>query len=220
MDAGFTLAEHEGAFCYQKTAARASTTDRRPPPPRSAPGPRFPHGPSDGASSEYDRGLAAFRAERWTEAEALMAAVIRSSPAFVPARLLLGGVYVHRGRYDEAFAQAEQVLRENDLEPHAHLLVGMIAARRGQADEAQQALRRALYLDDSLALAHFWLGNLYRDQGDIGKACVEYESVVRGWERHALELTEVFASDLNAVELVDFCQRSLQRLAPSERQRP
>ena len=39
----------------------------------------------------------------------------------------------------------------------------------------------------------------------------EYEHVVRGWELHTLDLTEMFASDLSAEQLVDFCLRSLRR---------
>ena len=173
------------------------------------PSPRVP------TAGQYERCLTAFRAGEWTEAEASLDALIQSSPAFVPAHLLLGGVYAHRGRYEEAREQAERVLRLSDLEPRAHLLLGMIAARRGRLDEALQALRRTLYLDDSLALARFWLGNLYRDRGDIERACHEYQNVVRDWERHTLELTEEFASDLSAGQLVDFCRSSLQRLKPS-----
>lgn len=221
MDEGFSLVEHEGAFCYRKTATRAATAYRRGQKPHRMDARAIsPAVPTDATSGEYDRCLAAFRAEQWTAAEALLDTLIRSSPAFVPARLLLGGVYVHRGRYDEAFAQAEEVLRLDRLEPRAHLLLGMIAARRGIPEEAKQALRRALYLDNDLALAHFWLGNLYRDQGETRRACIEYGSVVRGWQRHTLELTDMFAHDLSAEELVDFCQRSLQRLATSDGQRP
>ena len=130
----------------------------------------------------------------------------------MPALLLLGGVYVHRGRFDDAVAQAETVLKVSDLEPRAHLLLGMIAARQQRHDEALQSLRRALYLDDSLALGHFWLGNLYRERGDIARACHEYENVVRDWEHHALQLTEEFASDLTAEQLVGFCRDMLGRL--------
>jgi len=170
-----------------------------------------PRGASDG---QYERCLRAFRAGEWTEAETSLGALIQTTPSFLPAHLLLGGVYAHRGRYEEACEQAERVLRLSDLEPRAHLLLGMIAARRGRLDEALQALRRVLYLDDSLALAHFWLGNLYRDRGDIERACHEYQNVIRDWNRHTLELTEEFASDLSAEQLVDFCRRSLQRLRP------
>jgi chemotaxis protein methyltransferase CheR len=217
MDEGFALVEREGAFCYRRTSPRVHAARRRvlqSPGPEAAP--ILPSRPSGPPSGEYDRCLAAFRAEDWTQAEALLDALIHSSPAFVPARLLLGGVYAHRGRYDEAFVQAEQALRLSDLEPRAHLLIGMIAARRGRPEEAVQALRRALYLDDSLALAHFWLGNLYRDRGDTGRARVEYENVVRGWDQHALEITEMFASDVNVEQLVDFCRRSSQIPIASE----
>ena len=82
----------------------------------------------------------------------------------------------------------------------------------GREDEALQSLRRALYLDDSLALGHFWLGNLYRERGDVARACQEYENVVRDWERHTLQLTEEFASDLTAEQLVGFCSDTLERL--------
>ena len=173
-----------------------------PPPPRVA------------TAGQYERCLRAFRAGEWKEAETSLDALIRSTPTFLPAHLLLGGVYAHRGRYEEAREQAERVLLLSDLEPRAHLLLGMIAARRGRLDEALQALRRVLYLDDSLALAHFWLGNLYRDRGDIERACHEYQNVIRDWDRHTLDLTEEFASDLSAEQLVNFCKSSLQRLRP------
>lgn len=217
MDQGFELVEHEGAFCYRRSAPRVEAARRRVLPSSGAdPAPIASPVPLETPTGEYDRCLAVFRAEDWTQAEALLDALIQSSPDFVPARLLLGGVFVHRGRYDEAFMQAERVLHLTDLEPRAHLLIGMIEAQRGRPDEARQALRRALYLDNSLGLAHFWLGNLYRDRGDIGRARVEYENVVRGWEQHTLELTEMFASDLSIEQLVDFCRRSLQPPTPSE----
>ena len=162
--------------------------------------------------AEYDFCLAGFRAGEWDIAESALSSLIASCPTFVPALLLLGGLYVHRGRFDDAVGQAETVLNVNDLEPRAHMLLGMIAARGGRQDEALQSLRRALYLDDSLALAHFWLGNLYRERGDIARACHEYENVVRDWERHTLQFTEEFASDLTAEQLVGFCTDTLARL--------
>lgn len=231
---GFTLVEHEGAFCYRKAppqpatptrkdrarsepARPARTATRRLRPAGSQPAAAMAPAPAprEATTGHYDGCLAAFRAGEWTEAEALLQALIQSSPTFVPAYLLLGGVYAHRGRYEEALAQAELALGLDDLEARAHLLVGMIEGRRGRQQEALQALRRALYLDDSLALAHFWLGNLYRDRGDVERACREYRHVVRGYRRHPLEMTEEFASDLSAEQLVDFCRGSVQRLRAS-----
>ena len=156
--------------------------------------------------------LVAFRAGDWDGVEAALGSLVSACPTFVPGLLLLGGLYAHRGRLEEAMRQAEAVLKLTDLEPRAHLLLGMIAARQRRTDEALQSLRRSLYLDDSLALGHFWLGNLYRDRGDMARACQEYENVVRDWERHTLELTEEFASELTAEQLVSFCRDSLERL--------
>jgi tetratricopeptide (TPR) repeat protein len=88
----------------------------------------------------------------------------------------------------------------------------MVAARQHRTDDAIQSLRRALYLDDSLALAHFWLGNVYRDRGEVARACLEYTNVARGWARRTLDFTEEFAPELTPEQLVGFCTDSLQRL--------
>lgn len=236
MENGLALVEHDGAFCYRRMPARPAAawpgplapetgrrearipTKRRGPSPArqraagtsATPAPWVPA--PEQAAGQYDRCLAMLKAEEWTQAEAIVDALIQSSPAFVPAYLLRGGLYIHRGRYAQAEEQAECVLRLNDLEARAHLLIGMIAARDGRRDRAREALRRALYLDDSLALAYFWLGNLYRDRGDIERACGEYEQLIRRHERHTLEFTEEFASDLTAEQLVAFCRDSVQRL--------
>ncbi len=229
MSEGFALVEHGGAFCYRKSShVGRKLTAPKPIASRSVGRKASKRAVVSGFSrttataplkadtadlaSRYDSCFAAFRAGDWDVAETGLSALVASCPTFVPGLLLLGGLYVHRGRFDEALLQAESVLKLSDLEARAHLLLGMIAARQNRGEEALQSLRRALYLDDSLALAHFWLGNLYRDRGDFARACQEYENVVRDWERHTLELTEEFASDLTAEQIVGFCSDSLERL--------
>jgi len=212
VDDRFELVESSGAFAYQKGKIGRElfsfkTIEQTPPPIFTQP-----------SSEQYDECWQSFRVGDWTEAEAGLRCLLRTSPTFAPARLLLGGVYAHSGRYDEAAEEAEALLKLSDLEPRAHLLLGMIAARQHRVDQAMQSLRRALYLDDSLALAHFWLGNLYRDRGDNVRACHEYESLVSDWERRTFDLTEEFASDLTAAQLVDFCSASLNRLQGREPQ--
>ena len=226
MSEGFTLIEHDRAFCYRKSGStvgpRRDTTSFTPA-NLSQPAPLTPRAldfspaatlaaNDTGGIAGYEFCVAAFRAGKWDIAESALTVMIASCPTYVPALLLLGGVYVHRGRFDDAIAQADAVLKISDLEPRAHLLFGMIAARQGRDAEALQALRRTLYLDDSLALAHFWLGNLYRERGDLARACHEYENVVRAWEHHTLQLTEEFASDLTVEQLVQFCSDAVGRL--------
>ncbi|MEO5741689.1 MAG: CheR family methyltransferase [Vicinamibacterales bacterium] len=218
MSDDFTLVEHNRGFCYRKSEYLVSAFKRAVAPPAGSPPPTVRLKPDTTyasatyAATQYDFCLAAFRAGEWDVAESALTALIASCPTFVPALLLLGGVYVHSGRFEDAAEQAETVLKVSDLEPRAHLLLGMIAARRQRHDDALQSLRRALYLDDSLALGHFWLGNLHRDRGDIARACREYENVVRDWEHHTLQLTEEFASDLTAEQLVGICTDTLARL--------
>jgi chemotaxis protein methyltransferase CheR len=241
MPDGFTLVEHDRAFCYRKKGnghaiARAVDPWAAKPTPsvesveryfsrapavrafRPAPPPASGAGAADGLAQavspveSYDLCLADFHAGNWDAAESALKALVRSCPTFAPAHLLLGGLCANRSRFDEAIERAESVLALNALEPRAHLLLGMIAAREMRFDEALQSLRRALYLDDSLALAHFWLANIYRDRGDFARACQEFENVVRDWEERTLRLTEEFAIDLTVDQLVEYCRVSLKRL--------
>lgn len=212
MSEGFTLVEHDRAFCYRKTSGFAEKPAMPKPVVSDFSRTEQVRLKADTTDDQCQFALAAFRAGDWDAAESALTTLIAACPTFVPGLLLLGGLYVHRGRFDDAMAQAETVLKLSDLEPRAHLLLGMIAARRQRHDEALQALRRALYLDDSLALGHFWLGNLYRERGDVVRACQEYENLVRDWQRHTFELTEEFASDLTAEQLVGFCSDTLERL--------
>ena len=209
----FELVEHERAFAYRKRSGRCSSpaTANATPKRATAPAHRAPS-VRDDTASQYDSCLAAFRAGDWNTAESALITLVEACPTFVPALLLLGGLYAHRGRFDEAMEKAQAVLELSDLDARAHLLLGMIAARGDRPEDALQSLRRALYLDNSLALGHFWLGNLYRERGEVARACQEYENVVRDWEHHTLRLTEEFASDLTAEQLVGFCSDTLERL--------
>jgi chemotaxis protein methyltransferase CheR len=204
MEEGLTLVEHDGVFCYRRPsvaqAVEASPCRATPPAAANAPDDR------------YEQCLDWVRNADWPRAQQEMETLILSRPSFVPAHLLLAGIHAHLGRYSEARDCAEHVLRLNTLEPKAHMLLGMIAARRGRQQEAVDSLRRALDLDGSLALAYFWLGNLYRDQGNVEGACVEYACAVARHNQRGLNFTEEFAADLRPAQIVDFCRNSLERL--------
>jgi chemotaxis protein methyltransferase CheR len=219
MSEGFMLVEHNRAFCYRKNGSEDS-------PSVESVERYLGRGPKVVVSrtvtpvdehADYGRCLAAFHAGDWDTAESSLLALVESCPTFVPAQLLLGGLYANRGRFSDAVDQAEAVLQLSELEARAHLLLGMIAARQQRSDDALLSLRRALYLDDSLALGHFWLGNIYRDRGDIVRACQEFENVVRDWEHRTLRMTEEFATDLTVEQLVRFCRESLRNLNDGKR---
>jgi chemotaxis protein methyltransferase CheR len=243
MSEGFTLVEHNRAFCYRKNGNDDSPSvesverylgrgpkvvvhepvvagfSRTVMPANGATqrGVRLKPDPTRDEQADYGRCLAAFHAGDWDTAESSLLALVESCPTFVPAHLLLGGLYANRGRFSDAVDQAEAVLQLSELEARAHLLLGMIAARQQRSDDALLSLRRALYLDDSLALGHFWLGNIYRDRGDIVRACQEFENVVRDWEHRTLRMTEEFATDLTVEQLVRFCRESLRNLNDGKR---
>lgn len=214
IEQGLQLVEHEGVFGYRKpAAARAAAFTWMAPVQRAT---REATAAFDEPASHYERVLRIFRDGDWTAAEAGVQAIVASSPAFVPARLLLAGLHAHLGRHDDARKEAEGILRINDLEPKAHLLLGMIAARAGRTAEAVQALRRALCMDDSLALAYFWLGNLYRDGGEYERALEEHGQAVARYERRQLDFTEEFAADLSPSQIINVCRQSVRRLGRAQ----
>jgi chemotaxis protein methyltransferase CheR len=176
--------------------------------------PASPDATTTAPAGQYERCLEAVRSLT-PQAEAEVRELIRTSPAFVPAHLLLGGLYAQRGRYAEARTQAELVLALDDMDARAHLLLGMIDGRAGRAADAILSLRRALYLDDGLALAYFWLGNLYRDRGDADRACGEHLELVRRHRQHTLDFTEEFASDLTPAQIAHACLQTVRRLRES-----
>ena len=228
MESGFTLVEHDGVFCYRKDGTRASPAAWRakgemgrgdaaaaPAPIAGATQALSPEATAPGPAGQYERCLEAIRNGTPDQAEADVRELIRTSPTFVPAHLLLGGLYAQRGRYAEARAQAERVLALNDMDARAYLLLGMIDGRAGRSAEAILSLRRALYLDDALALAYFWLGNLYRDRGDADRACGEHLELVRRHQQHTLDFTEEFASDLTPAQIAHACLQTVRRLRES-----
>jgi tetratricopeptide (TPR) repeat protein len=160
--------------------------------------------------SQFDSCVAFLQDGAPERAEASLEELIRSSPTFIRAYLLLGGIYSNQARYDEAMALAARALKLDELEAKAHLLVGMIEARRGRQQEALQALRRSLYLDNSLGLAHFYLGNLYLEKGDNERASKEYDNVLRSYARNTLELPCELAVNLTVEQLLNFCRRNVQ----------
>jgi chemotaxis protein methyltransferase CheR len=225
MESGFTLVEHDGVFCYRKIATRDSglatrqtRRGKRPGPVSTPPRLTKPAPASTCAKTspepdgEYQMCLAKFRAGSLDQAETGLRELIRASGTFAPARLLLAGLQAQRGRYAEAREEAEQVLALNDMDARAHLMLGMIDARAGRSREAVLSLRRALYLDDALALAYFWLGILYRDRGDVDRACGEHLELVRRHEQHTLDFTEEFTSDLTPAQIAHACRQTVRRL--------
>ena len=124
------------------------------------------------------------------------------------------GVYVHRGRFDDAMRAGRDGV-EAERSRAARAPARRHGRRRASSATTKRCSRcaaRSIWTIRSRS-AHFWLGNLYRDRGDIARACHEYENVVRDWERHTLELTEEFASDLTAEQLVGFCSDSARTAA-------
>ena len=169
MSDDFTLVEHERAFCYRKSSHVARTpvgrsTDRSA--VRQSADRRWP----DEAVampkpiSQYDFCLAAFRAGEWDVAESALKALVATCPTFVPGLLLLGGVYVHRGRFDDADGAGRDGVEGERSRATRALLArhdrrAPAAPRRGAAVAAPRALSgrftraRALLAGQSLSRA-------------------------------------------------------------------
>ncbi|PYV00575.1 MAG: sulfatase [Acidobacteria bacterium] len=97
----------------------------------------------------------------------------------IPARELLGLIYIEKRDYERARTEFAQLLK---VAPHAfaaHYNLGWQAAREGQIEQAVRHLRAAVEADPNSAEARNALGRLYLDQSNFRAAQAELSEAIR-----------------------------------------
>jgi tetratricopeptide (TPR) repeat protein len=91
------------------------------------------------------------------EAEAQLRRALKLAPAFSPARVCLGLLYLRADRREEARAELEYALAQEPDDAEAQLRLGELEYKEGRLDEAIDAFRRATQLDPQRAAAYYRL---------------------------------------------------------------
>ena len=111
-------------------------------------------GRASNPSLEYAYGLALVRSDRATEAEAVFARLLASSPDWPELNVVVGQAHAHQDDYDSAIQFLERALELDPEVAEAQATLGDIYLRQGRLDDAESALRGELrsHPDDRRAL--------------------------------------------------------------------
>jgi len=99
--------------------------------------------------------------------------------------LLRSFVLFERQRAEEAESLALSVLESDPWSSDACVLLGLSKRRQGLREDAIDWFRKAAYANRACWPAHYYLAELYREQGERGKAGREYTIVLRALETQA-----------------------------------
>jgi tetratricopeptide (TPR) repeat protein len=173
-------------------------------------------GPDDAApqvaAEAYAQGVAAQRAGRWSEAEALFRRVVEADPRHWAAHGNLGVVQSAQQRFDEAEVNLRRALTLNPDYAIAHNNLGVVLRRQGRAAEAIESFRRAteLKIDWPDALGN--LGGVLAVAGRHGEAEAACRRAIAIDPAHAgaqINLATALKGQGRLVEAIAACERGL-----------
>ena len=153
------------------------------------------------------------RCDRWEEAEALVRAVLSSTPGDHAALHMLGLIHNHRGDLPGAMELYRQAIALNGKVAayHGNLGNAHLESQSPDPREAARCFRRALGLEPGSALARFGLGLALLGQREHQAAARELDALVLARPDHAdthrnlgIALTEIGRLD----EAITHCRRA------------
>jgi tetratricopeptide (TPR) repeat protein len=126
----------------------------------------------------FIEGLAAFKAQDFEQAAALMSAVIASDPHLAPPYRYRATSYRALGDCPAGLIDANQALSINPEYAEAWAARGLLHACLGDQLQSWRDYQKALSIDPSLAFIHHNLAVDYYEVGDFQKALEEYSLAV------------------------------------------
>lgn len=132
----------------------------------------------DDHATAYSKGVIARRLGRLPEAERLLERSRSLDAGFVPARALLGDLYLERFRYDEAIEAARR--EDPDVPAHAALerILGRAHEKLDDADAAELHLKAAIQLDPTDVESMYLLAEVYHRTQRINLAHQRLQTLV------------------------------------------
>jgi tetratricopeptide (TPR) repeat protein len=118
------------------------------------------------------------RQERWGQAAAVYAEVLRQDPSFPEAHTKLSYVLYHVGDREQALREAKTALARTPENAEAHLYAGIALDEPGKFDAALAEYKEALRLKPDYTQVHYTLGVSLYDNGDKGGSVAEYRKAL------------------------------------------
>ncbi|MBF0379578.1 MAG: tetratricopeptide repeat protein [Magnetococcales bacterium] len=118
----------------------------------------------------YKKAIEYFDAGRYTEADQLCTAILRSVPEHINAINCLGLIAQKIDRHDIAVEQFQKAININSNTAFSFYNLGTSLFQLGNVEIAVQALQKAIHIKPNYAEAYHTLGNLFFQLGEQEKA--------------------------------------------------
>src|SRR5438445_4700941 len=132
----------------------------------------------DGYEAGFVMGESLSQQERWLEASAVYAEVLRRAPEFIEARTKWTFVLHYLGDQDEALRQAKIVLAQDPENAEAHKNAGLAFYYMQKFDAAEQDYMEAVRIKPDYAAVRFDLGLLFDAQSKWDQAITQYKKSI------------------------------------------
>lgn len=140
---------------------------------------------SEALSHTVDRAVQEMQDQRWAEAAAAWAEVLRREPALHTAREQWAMAQFQLGRVAEAIAGFHEVLETGTGNELTWNNLGVILETQARFTEAADCYRKAIKLNPEQAVLHFNLGNALRSSGRGTEAVDSFRRCLELDPRHA-----------------------------------
>ncbi len=128
----------------------------------------------------FERGLAAHRAGRVSEAIEAYRAAVAKDPGLAPAQFNLGQLLREQGDFAAAATAFERAAKLRPRAADAWLNAGICRESLGDLDRALECYREAARLDPPSPVAEFNSGNVLRKLGDLPAARAAFAAAAEG----------------------------------------
>ena len=210
ISSGFERHSHAGSFYYREKRDRLAPEPRgeaSPPVPArelklikssvspSSPSPsapkatikrqpaRIPPQPEVCTDDLFRKAEMLFEAERFHEASAVLAQLIRTKPDHTGALVIQGFIMANNGRFQEAIMFCNKALAINDLLPEAYFLKGLLLDMNDSPAEAVEEYRKTILLQMDFVMSHYHLGRLFYRLGKKTDGARELKNTMKILER-------------------------------------
>ncbi|MEO8613107.1 MAG: CheR family methyltransferase [Chloroflexota bacterium] len=160
----------------------------------------------------YSDAVNRFRAERYGEAQAILAEIIAQQPRNAAAHVLSACISANRGAMSEARSLLDIALQLDSLQADAHYLRGVLFLENNADSDAIEALRAALYCRRGHPLAAMILGTLYLRKGETARARRTWDEALRALVGIAPDTPVCDLSDMTAESITSFLSSQLKGL--------
>jgi tetratricopeptide (TPR) repeat protein len=119
------------------------------------------------------------REDRLDEARDELLTMLHDDDKFVPARMMLGGLYMRQKLHSDALDQFKYAIELDPMQVQAHVRAGACCVRLQDFAYAQQLLQTALDLDPKQAAAHFVMAQAQAQTEQAEQAIQHLEEALR-----------------------------------------